>query len=170
MRYNKRSFYFWYGKMIKKVLFIISLLIPGFVHAEENDPLNVYSDVARPSACRLDETKEATLSELINVVWCQNPRTRKTFYAALSTADEMDANFTIENYGKIYRYVGVTTSKYVNGRFYICHCTQKVELTNIGSYGFEYDSSNTNVLNLNNEQYSKILDNFLKLYNEKNDY
>lgn len=89
MRYNKRSFYFWYGKMIKKVLFIISLLIPGFVHAEENDPLNVYSDVARPSACRLDETKEATLSELINVVWCQNPRTRKTFYAALSTADEM---------------------------------------------------------------------------------
>lgn len=65
------------------------MLLPHLVQAQESDPLNVYDGLSHQSACRLDETKESTLSEIINVVWCQNPRTKKTFYAALSTADEM---------------------------------------------------------------------------------
>jgi len=61
----------------------------------------------------------------------------------ISTAAEMDALIVPENDGKMYRYVGTSTSSYINGRYYKVVVGESITIETVGNYGFTEDSAHS---------------------------
>lgn len=77
----------------------------------------------------------------------------------ISTSAEMDNNLTEENAGKLYKYVGTTTSNYVNGRYYKVEFSPlefTIEKPSNVTYGFEVAESVTSSLNLDPNEYTNV--------------
>lgn len=63
--------------------------------------------------------------------------------ADISTAAEMDALLVPENDGKMYHYIGTTTSAYVNGRYYKAVVDASITIETVGNYGFTEDTAHS---------------------------
>lgn len=61
----------------------------------------------------------------------------------VATAEEMDAKLVSENNGKMYHYVGTTTTAYGNGRYYKVQGAGEIVVEQVGNYGFVDDTIHT---------------------------